>query len=155
MLKGLEYLHSEAKIHRDIKAANVLLSRTGEVTLALLGLATLTPHPHHPPSPLTTHHSPLTTQPQPSPYTLHPTPYPSTPHPHPHSNQVKLADFGVAGQLTATMSKCCTFVGTPFWMAPEVIRQDQYDFKADVWSLGISALEMAHGEVHRLPSPRG
>lgn len=89
VLLGLEYMHAQNKIHRDIKTDNVLLTEEGVV---------------------------------------------------------KLADFGYTAQLTNSGESRKSIVGTPYWMAPELIRALPYSFSVDIWSLGIMCRELAEGE---------
>lgn len=96
LLSALVYIHSQNKIHRDIKTGNVLLNRQGEV---------------------------------------------------------KLADFGYAAELDPLKKRRRSFVGTPYWMAPEVIIGKEYSFPVDIWSLGVICYELAIGKPPYYDTP--
>ncbi|KZV92508.1 kinase-like protein [Exidia glandulosa HHB12029] len=131
-LEGLNYLHVNGFIHRDVKAANLLIDEDGTVLLGDLGVAVS----------LTEEELPAVTTAK------------RTIHFEGGASPVS-RDSGDRGR-PRLRHKRKSFVGTPCWMAPEVISQKHYDSQADMWSFGITALELSQGRppYSREPSHR-
>ncbi|KDR74090.1 hypothetical protein GALMADRAFT_71443 [Galerina marginata CBS 339.88] len=133
-LNGLNYLHTNGFIHRDVKAANLLIDDDGTVLLGDLGVA----------ADLSEDTSQI---------------YGSSSKAH--FITAKAALESSTGKYAVSLNSVCTavprprirkrksFVGTPCWMAPEIIEGKQYDFSADIWSFGITALELTQGRPPR------
>ncbi|KAG5648223.1 hypothetical protein DXG03_006180 [Asterophora parasitica] len=146
-LQGLNYLHINGFIHRDIKAANLLIDDDGTVLLGDLGVAAdLTEDTSHLVSTSKTQRASASAVVAQS--DSHPT------HSSGHSSggvpkRVVLFDHTMPMVDRPRMGKRKSFVGTPCWMAPELIQGQQYDSSADIWSFGITALELTQGRPPR------
>ncbi|KAJ7102285.1 kinase-like domain-containing protein, partial [Mycena belliarum] len=143
-LQGLNYLHVNGFIHRDVKAANLLIDDDGTVLLGDLGVAAdLTEDTSRHQGSSSQHHKPKIITAEAALRSQRSSSSGS-------SNGHKRISFEapVSGSRPK-MGKRKSFVGTPCWMAPEVIQARHYDFSADIWSFGITALELTQGRPPR------
>lgn len=126
-LEGLNYLHVNGFIHRDIKAANLLIDDDGTVLLGDLGVAaSLTEDTDFSCRPTLNYEEGTT-----------------------NSDRVQAQRSSVTGRTRPQVGKRKSFVGTPCWMAPELIEGKRYDAKADIWSFGITCIELTQGRPPR------
>ncbi|KAL0578013.1 hypothetical protein V5O48_003963 [Marasmius crinis-equi] len=136
-LEGLNYLHINGFIHRDVKAANLLVDDDGTVLLGDLGVA----------ADLSEDTSAHMNTPTLNGYKSSPEATPSSGEKPSGSKRVVVVEPEIAVQPKIAKRK--SFVGTPCWMAPELIMGKQYDSSADIWSFGITALELGMGRPPR------
>lgn len=151
-LQGLNYLHINGFIHRDVKAANLLIDDDGTVLLGDLGVAADLSEDQHVGSGTKPHRissAAAVKQPTAS-FSVHQSSTDDTPHlSHSRTESGTSMPIRVLPPMRPNIGKRKSFVGTPCWMAPELIQGKQYDSSADIWSFGITALELAHGRPPR------